>query len=108
MGSGKSSVGKALAEVLQFNFVDTDQLIVERAGKPITDIFAQEGEAAFRAWEARIVAELAEAHRQLVQEFRALVKAPFDASEHRRYLAKLAEHLEALRLHHEALRRRPP
>jgi len=51
--------------------------------------------------------ELAEAHRQLVQEFWALCKAPFNPAEHRRYLAKLAEHLRALRLHHEALRRRP-
>jgi shikimate kinase len=60
MGTGKSSVGRALAGYFNFEFVDTDELIVQRAGKPITDIFAQDGEPAFRGLEGQIVAELAQ------------------------------------------------
>src|SRR5690606_27041010 len=60
MGTGKSSVGRTLAGYFNFEFIDTDELIVQRAGKPITDIFAQDGEPAFRELERQIVAELAE------------------------------------------------
>ncbi len=60
MGTGKSSVGRALAAQFNFEFVDTDELIVQRAGKPITDLFAQDGEPAFRELERQIVAELAQ------------------------------------------------
>jgi shikimate kinase len=59
MGSGKTSVGRALADLLGFRFVDTDELIESRAGKCITDIFKQDGEPAFRELEGRIVSELA-------------------------------------------------
>ena len=58
MGSGKSSTGQILAGQLNFHFLDTDAMIEERAGKPITDIFADDGEAAFRAWESQVVGEL--------------------------------------------------
>jgi shikimate kinase len=58
MGTGKSSVGRLVAELLHFAFLDTDELIVARAGKPITDIFAQQGEAAFRELERKVVKEL--------------------------------------------------
>jgi shikimate kinase len=51
MGSGKTVVGQALAERLGFEFVDLDELIVERAGKPIKEIFLESGEAAFRELE---------------------------------------------------------
>src|SRR5438093_1037739 len=60
MGVGKSSVGQMLAQNLHFTFLDTDHAIEVRAGKSITDIFAQDGEPAFREWEQRIVSELAE------------------------------------------------
>lgn len=59
MGTGKSSVGWLVAELLHFTFLDTDELIVARAGKSITEIFAQQGEAAFRELEHQVVAELA-------------------------------------------------
>jgi shikimate kinase len=59
MGTGKSSVGWMVAELLHFTFLDTDELIVARAGKPITEIFAQQGEAAFRELEHKVVEELA-------------------------------------------------
>lgn len=59
MGTGKSSVGRLVADMLHFTFLDTDDVIEARAGKPITDIFAQEGEPAFRERECRLVEELA-------------------------------------------------
>jgi shikimate kinase len=58
MGTGKSSVGRALAYHFRFDFVDTDELIVKRAGKSISEIFEQDGEPAFRELEREIVAEL--------------------------------------------------
>lgn len=54
MGTGKSTVGKLVAEALQLPFVDTDEAIVQRAGKPIAAIFADDGEAAFRLLERRV------------------------------------------------------
>ena len=60
-GSGKSTVGKALAELLGRPFVDTDAVIVERAGKPITEIFAELGEAGFRDLETQAVKDTANA-----------------------------------------------
>lgn len=58
MGAGKSSVGQALAERLGFAFIDTDVLIERAAGRTIADIFAQDGEAAFRALETKTLAGL--------------------------------------------------
>ena len=58
MGTGKSSVGQMLAAHLHFNFFDTDHELERRAGKSIAEIFAQEGEPAFRQWEGRIVQDL--------------------------------------------------
>ena len=58
MGTGKSSVGRLVADQLRFTFLDTDEVIEARAGKSIGDIFAQDGEAAFRAWERRVTEEL--------------------------------------------------
>ena len=52
-GCGKSTVGKALAEKLGKTFVDADETIVELAGKPIPEIFADDGEDVFRAWETK-------------------------------------------------------
>ena len=58
MGTGKSSVGRLLAEQLRFTYVDTDDLIVAATGKTITDIFADQGEAAFRDLETKVIADL--------------------------------------------------
>ncbi len=48
-GAGKSKVGRLLAGRLGVPHVDTDDLIVEREGRAISDIFATDGESAFRA-----------------------------------------------------------
>jgi shikimate kinase len=58
MGSGKSAVGRLVADLLHFTYLDTDDVIEARAGKAISEIFEQDGELAFRDWERRIVAEL--------------------------------------------------
>ena len=55
--SGKTTVGRLLAETLGRTFIDTDDLIVKKAGKSIPDIFAQEGEAAFREKESDAIRE---------------------------------------------------
>ena len=57
-GSGKSSIAEALAEKLQRPLLDSDAEIVYRAGKSIPEIFAEEGEAAFRDLEAAVLADL--------------------------------------------------
>ena len=56
-GAGKSKVGRLLAERLGVDHIDTDALVVEREGRSIADIFATDGEAAFRVMETEAVAE---------------------------------------------------
>ena len=56
-GSGKTTVGRLLADRLGYVFVDTDALVVEHAGKTIAAIFAEDGEAAFRDLEAAAIAD---------------------------------------------------
>lgn len=57
-GSGKSSVGKEVAAILKLSHIDTDQLIEEKSGKRISDIFLDDGEPAFRRMEREIVLEV--------------------------------------------------
>ncbi len=65
-GVGKSTVANALADLLQWTLVDTDALIERQAGLSVRDIFTQHGEAAFRAMESRIVAEVCAKSRQVI------------------------------------------
>ena len=65
MGAGKTTVGRKLAKRLGYRFLDTDALIEQTAGQPITDLFAQTGEAAFRALETQVLSQVS-AHTQLV------------------------------------------
>jgi len=58
MGCGKTSIGKRLAEALDIEFLDTDELIEEQQKKTISSIFAEEGEAAFRAMETECLKNL--------------------------------------------------
>ncbi len=57
MGSGKSSIGKQLSRRLGYDYLDTDDLIVSKAGKSITTIFETEGEPSFREFETEILEE---------------------------------------------------
>jgi shikimate kinase len=59
MGTGKTSVGRLVADQLHFDYLDTDELIQTQTGRTITDIFTKDGEPAFRALEQKIVEELA-------------------------------------------------
>ena len=58
MGSGKTTLGVELAKRMNMNFIDTDAYIEEKAGKSITDIFAQDGEEAFRMLETEVLITL--------------------------------------------------
>ena len=64
--TGKSTLAARLAERWGFDWFDTDDVVEARAGKRIADIFAQDGEPAFRDLEAAVVAELANDPRPMV------------------------------------------
>ncbi|WP_426566860.1 shikimate kinase [Angustibacter sp. McL0619] len=57
-GAGKSTVGLLVAEQLQEPFVDVDDVVELRAGRTISDIFVDDGEAAFRELEREVCAEV--------------------------------------------------
>ena len=58
MATGKTTVGKQLAEQLGYVFVDTDDLIVERTGQTVAEIFHEKGESEFRRLESEMAQEL--------------------------------------------------
>lgn len=58
MGSGKTTIGKALASILNMKFIDTDELIENQQGITIKDIFADFGELRFRTIETEIIRSL--------------------------------------------------
>ncbi len=64
MGSGKTTVGKVLADFLGCPFMDLDDLVVKKAGKSIPDIFAQDGEPAFRLLEAQVLRKTVEKYAE--------------------------------------------
>ena len=61
-GAGKSKVGRMIAERLGVEFRDTDKDIEAAAGKPVSDIFVEDGEAAFRAMERTAVRTALDEH----------------------------------------------
>lgn len=66
MGAGKSAVGRALAARLGRTFADTDALIEVEAGRTVAEIFAREGEAAFRGYERRLIERLTSFRRHVL------------------------------------------
>ena len=66
MGSGKSTVGRPLAEALGYRFLDADTSLEQVAGKPIPELFASEGEAGFRTLEAAVLNQIAAWHSLVV------------------------------------------
>ena len=75
-GCGKSTVGAALAKRLDKKFVDLDAEIERRTGHNIPDIFAQEGEAAFRRYETDVLAEIAKGNSQVIACGGGVIKSP--------------------------------
>ena len=66
MGCGKTTLGARLAQMLGLQFVDMDEFIARKAGCPIPEIFAQQGEAGFRRVESEVLDELRESGQNLV------------------------------------------
>ena len=76
MGSGKTTLGRALAQRLELPFADTDRILVDRTGVPVTTIFEIEGEEGFRRRESAVLAELAEGEALVVATGGGAVLAP--------------------------------
>lgn len=66
MGTGKTTIGTALASALRWELRDTDHEIVQREGRTIPEIFAAEGEGAFRQMETQMLAELSQKSRTVI------------------------------------------
>jgi shikimate kinase len=57
-GTGKSTSGRRLAKILRVDFADSDDLVVAATGRTVSEIFAEDGEAAFRAAESAAIADV--------------------------------------------------
>lgn len=66
MGSGKSTVGRELARLLGWSFLDMDRRLEEEAGLSVAEIFRRQGEGAFRAAETRLARGIADLDRHVV------------------------------------------
>lgn len=66
MGAGKTTVGKALAKTLCCEFIDTDEMIEKEQGRKIANIFAEDGETAFRDMETELLRRLKERKEDFV------------------------------------------
>jgi shikimate kinase len=73
-GSGKTTIGQKLADRLWQDLVDTDKLIVKKAGKSIKEIFEQEGEGRFRDIESEVVREVLKLQDVVISMGRQAIK----------------------------------
>jgi shikimate kinase len=80
MGTGKTTVGNLLARQLGYRFVDTDDAIAKSTGKTINQIFADEGEEAFRQLESEVLSQLSAYTRLTVATGGGIVIRPFNWS----------------------------
>lgn len=80
MGTGKTTVGNLLARQLGYRFVDTDDAIAKAAGQTINQIFADEGEEAFRQLESEVLSHLSAYTRLTVATGGGIVIRPFNWS----------------------------
>jgi shikimate kinase len=76
MGTGKSSAGRLAAELLQFEFVDTDELIEAQCGMSIGEIFKAQGEPAFRQLEQDMVRNLSQRQKTVIATGGGLITDP--------------------------------
>ncbi len=84
MGAGKSTVGRLLAPLLGWRFLDADLLLTDRTGTSIAELFTQHGEQGFREMEASLVADL-------LQQDQVVVSLGGGAVEHAGTRARLLE-----------------
>ena len=101
MGTGKSSVGRRVADSLGFRFVDTDQVVIELAGKPITRIFEEDGEERFRELESEALRRCASMEGQVIATGGGIVTQPRNHE-----LLKRAGHVVWLKADPETVLRR--
>ena len=83
-GSGKSTIGRSLAKVLQLNFIDADHALATRTGVAIATIFELEGEVGFRQREAALIAELCQGAGSLVATGGGAILSPISRESLRR------------------------
>lgn len=76
MGSGKSTAGRHLADLLGYRFLDADTSIEQVAGRSIPDLFASKGESGFRALEAAVLNQIASWHSLVVATGGGVVTRP--------------------------------
>jgi len=76
MGSGKSSVGKILANALCMSLVDTDQLVMKKAGMDIVEIFKQHGQGHFRELEEEVVKQVSKLDNNIISTGGGVVLRP--------------------------------
>src|SRR5690349_694882 len=85
MGTGKTSVGHALAQLLHFRMVDTDELIEHGAHQRISDIFRDHGEPHFRALERDLVQQLSTERHLVIATGGGLAANPDNVASLRRH-----------------------
>jgi shikimate kinase len=76
MGSGKTSIGRLVAQRLGFQFIDTDKVVVERAGMEIPEIFARHGEPWFRDHETSALGSMGMYNRSVISTGGGVVLRP--------------------------------
>ncbi|MBF0230810.1 MAG: shikimate kinase [Desulfamplus sp.] len=79
MGTGKTTVGKLLANMLEYKFVDTDEIIISRSFMTISEIFKSKGEAAFRQMERELALELSQQNRLVISTGGGMLLDSFNA-----------------------------
>ena len=76
MGSGKSQTGPDLAKIINYAFVDTDDVIEKAAKQSIAEIFEKDGETAFRDLEKQVLKEISQHHSLVIATGGGLVTIP--------------------------------
>ena len=66
MGTGKTSVGRRLSSQLRMRYVDTDDIVERDSGRRISDIFAADGEPAFRELESEAIRKVSRLHNHVI------------------------------------------
>lgn len=81
MGTGKTSVGRLVADQLHFEFLDTDDVIETQRGLAIAEIFSTDGEPAFRKLEQKLVGDLASRSKTVIATGGGLPAQPGNLSD---------------------------